>query len=55
MSIINESVNIELIEEMKKVKSDFEILSEDIIEDMLTDMTSEEKDTLLRLYIYEKR
>lgn len=49
------NANLELIDEMKKVKSDFEILSEDIIEDMLTDMTSEEKDTLLRLYIYEKR
>lgn len=47
-------MSIELIEEMKEVKSDFEILPEDIIEDMLADMTSEEKDTLLRLYIYEK-
>ena len=49
------SVNLELIDEMKKVKSDFGILSEDIIENMLADMTSEEKDVLLRLYIYEKR
>lgn len=48
-------VNLELINEMKKVKSDFEILSEDIIEDMLTDMTSEEKDALLRLYIYDNK
>lgn len=49
------SANLELIDEMKKVKSDFEILSEDIIEDMLTDMTSEEKDALLRLYIYDNK
>lgn len=49
------NVNLELIDEMKKVKSDFEILSEDIIEDMLADMTSEEKDVLLRLYIYDNK
>lgn len=49
------NVNLELIDEMKKIKSDFEILSEDIIEDMLADMTSEEKDVLLRLYIYDNK
>ena len=45
----------ELESEMKKVKSDFRILSRDIIEDMLKDLTSAEKETLLRLYIYENR
>lgn len=49
------NISLELIDEMEKVKSDFEILSEDIIENMLADMTSEEKDVLLRLYIYGKR
>lgn len=49
------NTNLELIEEMKKVKSDFKILSKDIIEDMLEDMTSEEKDALLRLYIYDNK
>lgn len=49
------NVSLELIEEMQKVKSDFKILSEDIIEDMLVDMTSEEKDALLRLYIYDNK
>lgn len=51
-------VSIELIDEMAKVKSDFTIftiLSKDIIENMLKDMSSEEKEVLLRLYIYEKK
>lgn len=48
-------VSIELIDEMAKVKSDFTILSKDIIENMLKDMSSEEKEVLLRLYIYENK
>lgn len=46
-------VSTELIDEMSKVKEDFKILSKDMIEDMLNDMTEEEKEILLRLYIYE--
>ena len=38
-------VSTELIDEMAKVKSDFTILS----------MSSEEKEVLLRLYIYENK
>lgn len=48
-------VSTELIDEMAKVKSDFTILSKDIIENMLKDMSSEEKEVLLRLYIYENK
>lgn len=48
-------VSTELIDEMAKVKSDFTILSNDIIENMLKDMSSEEKEVLLRLYIYENK
>ena len=48
-------VSTEFIDEMKKVKEDFLILSNDVIEEMLKDMTQEEKEVLLRLYIYEKR
>ena len=43
------------IDELKKIKDDFCVLSEDLIEDMLKDMTCEEKEMLLRLYIYENR
>ena len=48
-------VKTELIDEMAKVKSDFKILSHDIIEEMLQDMTPDEKEVLLRLYIYENK
>ena len=48
-------VSTEFIDEMAKVKSDFTILSNDIIENMLKDMSSEEKEVLLRLYIYENK
>lgn len=41
-------------DEMVKIKDDFEIMSKDTIEKMLNDMSSNEKETLLRLYIYEK-
>lgn len=44
----------ELVDEMAKVKDDFKIMSKDTIEDMLKDMTQEEKEVLLRLYIFEK-
>ena len=48
----NKHASIELIDEMAKVKDDFKILPKDIIESMLEDMTAEEKDMLLRLYIF---
>lgn len=48
-------VSTELIDEMVKVKSDFKILSKDMIENMLKDMSAEEKEILLRLYIYENK
>lgn len=48
----NKRASIELIDEMAKVKDDFKILPKDIIESMLEDMTAEEKDMLLRLYIF---
>lgn len=54
-SIMEKYVSTEFIDEMKKVKEDFLILSNDVIEEMLKDMTQEEKEVLLRLYIYEKR
>lgn len=54
-SVMERYVSTELIDEMEKVKADFLILSKDVIEDVLKDMTQEEKEVLLRLYIYEKR
>lgn len=48
----NKHASIELIDEMAKVQDDFKILPKDIIESMLEDMTAEEKDMLLRLYIF---
>lgn len=48
----NKHASIELIDEMAKVKDDFKVLPKDIIESMLEDMTAEEKDMLLRLYIF---
>lgn len=42
------------IEELKKIKDDFKIMSHDTIEAMLKDMSIKEKEALLRLYIYEK-
>ena len=48
----NKYVSTELIDEMAKVKDDFKILPKDIIEGMLEDMTAEEKELLLRQYIY---
>lgn len=48
----NKHASIELVDEMAKVKDDFKILPKDIIESMLEDMTAEEKDMLLRLYIF---
>ena len=41
-------------DEMVKIKDDFEIMSKDTIEEMLNDMSSNEKETLLCLYIYEE-
>lgn len=40
-------------DEIVKIKDDFEIMSKDTIEEMLNDMSSNEKEALLRLYIYE--
>lgn len=46
-------ITIELVDEMTKVKDDFKIMSKDAIEDRLKDMTKEEKEVLLRLYIFD--
>ncbi len=51
----DKQVPIELIDEMTKVKADFKVLSKDIIENMLKDMSEDEKAVLLRLYIYESK
>jgi hypothetical protein len=45
----------ELVDKMVKVKDDFKIMSKDIIEDMLKDMAQEEKEVLLRLYIFDNK
>lgn len=53
----NKYVSIEMLDEMAKVKKSFKMLlitdQQDLIERMLGDMSQEEKDALLRLYIYE--
>lgn len=45
---------METIDELEKIKNDFKIITPDAIEAMLKDMTVEEKEALLRLYIYER-
>jgi hypothetical protein len=37
-----------------KIKGDFKIISKDTIKDILKDITDDEKNVLLRLYIFEK-
>lgn len=48
-------ITTELVDEMTKVKDDFKIMSKDTIEDMLKDMAQEEKEVLLRLYIFDNK
>ena len=48
-------VTTDLIDKMSKIKSDFKFLSADAIENILKDMTEEEKNILLKLYIYAER
>lgn len=48
-------ITAELVDEMAKVKDDFKIMSKDTIEDRLKDMTQEEKEVLLRLYIFDNK
>ena len=43
----DKQVPIELIDEMTKVKADFKVLSKDIIENMLKDMSEDEQLKLL--------
>lgn len=54
----NKYASVEMLDEMAKIKKNFKLLlnadQRDIIEGMLGDMSQEEKDALLRLYIYEK-
>lgn len=45
---------METIDELEKIKNDLKIITPDAIEAMLKDMTVEEKEALLRLYIYER-
>ena len=53
----NKYKSIDMIDEMAKVKKSFRSLliadQPEIIEGMLGDLSQEEKDILLRLYIYE--
>lgn len=51
---IANSIAMETIDELEKIKNDFKIITPDAIEAMLKDMTVEEKEALLRLYIYER-
>ena len=55
----NKYKSIDMMEEMAKVKKNFKLLlvadQREIIEGMLGDMSQEEKDALLRLYIYESK
>lgn len=48
-------VATDLIDKMSKIKSDFKFLPTDAIENILKDMTEEEKNILLKLYIYAER
>lgn len=47
-------VSTELIDKMAKIKDDFKNMPKDTIEDILKDITDDEKEVLLRLYIFEK-
>ena len=48
-------VNTELIDKMQKIKSGFNSVSYDVIDNMLKEMSPAEKEVLLRLYIYENK
>lgn len=47
------TVSIPVIDEMKELKDALKAVSAENAEDMLKNLTAEEKDCLLRLYVYE--
>lgn len=46
-------IPIEMVDEMKELKDALKSVSAQNAEDMLKHLTTEEKDCLLRLYVYE--
>ena len=48
-------ITIELVDKMAKLKDDFKIMLKDTIEDKLKNLTQEEKEILLRLYIFDNK
>lgn len=47
--------SVEVIDEMKSLKDNFKVISIENVEDTLKHLSDEQKDILLRLYIYEYR
>lgn len=48
-------IPMEMVDEMKELKNALKAVSTENAEDMLKHLTAEEKDCLLRLYVYEGR
>lgn len=52
---MEKTVSMATIDEMKKLKDALKAVSAKNAEDMLKNLTAEEKDCLLRLYVYENK
>lgn len=48
-------ISMEMIDKMKDLKDALKSVSAENAKDMLKNLTSEEKDCLLRLYVYENK
>lgn len=48
-------ISMEMIDKMKELKDVLNTVSAENAKDMLKNLTSEEKDCLLRLYVYENK
>lgn len=52
---MDNKISVEIIDDMKSLKENFKVISIENIEDMLKHLSNEEKEVLLKLYIYESR
>lgn len=52
---MGKSIPMEMVDEMSSLKNELKSVSAKNAEDMLSNLTSEEKDCLLRLYVYENK
>lgn len=52
---MEKSISMEMVDEMSSLKNELKSVSFKNAEDMLMNLTTEEKDCLLRLYVYENK